>query len=74
MAESHVLSALKEKRARVAGELIATRLRALALKVDLDQRIDGCLKVFQSGLDPENDQAKKPRPKRVPLAYGKACR
>ncbi len=52
MAEAHVISALVEKRARVHGELIEARLRAFALKVDLDH-IDACLRIFRSNIEPE---------------------
>src|SRR5579883_854282 len=57
MRDPHVIAALKEKRARVAGELVETRLRALALKVDLEH-IDGCLKVFRAGFDPTTIEPK----------------
>ena len=40
MAETHVLSALKEKRARLAGELEACKLRVTALTVELGSVIE----------------------------------
>jgi hypothetical protein len=55
--EPHVLSALKEKRARVAGELEHAKLRVVALTTDL-ANIDGCLRVFHSDIDPEAIPAK----------------
>jgi hypothetical protein len=57
MAEAHVIAALKEKRARVAGELIAARLKAFALKVDLDH-IDAALRIFGSDIDPATIEPK----------------
>ena len=57
MAESHVLSALKEKRARLAGELAQVHLRVIALKADL-AAVDRCLKVFGSDIDPTTIEPK----------------
>jgi hypothetical protein len=51
MTDTHVVHALKEKRARLAGELIQARLRAFALKVDLDH-VDACLRIFRAEIDP----------------------
>ncbi len=51
MAETHVLSALKEKRARLAGELKAAKLRVIALQTDLGS-VDNCLRIFRSDVDP----------------------
>jgi hypothetical protein len=55
MAETHVLSALKEKRARLAGELKKTQLRVMALRVDLGC-VDRCLEIF--GADPATIESK----------------
>lgn len=52
MAETHVLSALKEKRARLAGELKAAQLRVCALRVDLGA-VDQCLAIFGSDVQPD---------------------
>jgi len=52
MTEAHVLTALKEKRARLAGELNAAQLRVMALRTDLGC-VDQCLKLFGSEIDPE---------------------
>ena len=51
MAEAHVLSALKEKRARVAGELDKAQLLVMRLRSDLGA-VDTCLKLFKPDLDP----------------------
>lgn len=57
MAESHVLSALKEKRARLAGELVTANLRVIALKADL-AAVDRCLHIFGSDVDPKTIEPK----------------
>jgi hypothetical protein len=57
MAGVNVISALREKRARRAGELAHTQLRILALKTDL-ANIDACLRIFQADVDPESIPAK----------------
>jgi len=50
--DPHVLSALKEKRARLSGELKVTEARVVALRVDLAS-VDACLRIFHSDIDPE---------------------
>jgi hypothetical protein len=50
--DPHVLSALKEKRARLAGELKMAEVRVVALRADLAS-IDACLRIFHSDIDPE---------------------
>ena len=57
MAESHVISALVEKRARLAGELRSAQFRVMALRVDLGC-VDQCLSLFRSEIDPANIPAK----------------
>ncbi len=55
--DPHVLSALKEKRARLAGELQEAQLRVVALKADLES-VDACLRIFHSDVPPEAIPAK----------------
>jgi hypothetical protein len=57
MAETHVLSALKEKRARLMGELKTAELRVAALKADLTS-VGHCLRIFGSDVEPEDIAAK----------------
>jgi len=57
MAETHVLSALKEKRARLAGELKAAELRVTALRADLTS-VDNCLRIFGTDIEPDAIPAK----------------
>jgi hypothetical protein len=57
MAETHVVSALVERRARVAGELRKMQLRAMALRADLSA-IDACLRMFKEDYRPQEIEAK----------------
>jgi hypothetical protein len=52
MIEAAVLTALKDKRARLAHDLKEAQLRVVALRTDL-ANVDGCLRVFGSDIDPE---------------------
>ena len=52
MAEAHVVFALKEKRARVAGELDKAQLLVIRLRDDLAS-VDRCLQLFKPDLDPK---------------------
>lgn len=47
MTETHVVSGLVERRARVAGELRKMQLRVMALKADLSA-IDSCIRMFNA--------------------------
>ena len=55
--ELHVVSALIEKRARVAGELQAAQFLVMRIKGDL-AAIDGCIRMFKDGFDPATIPAK----------------
>lgn len=57
MPDTHVVHALKEKRARLAGELQAAKLRVTALTVELGS-VDNCLRIFRCEIDPATIQAK----------------
>ena len=57
MAEAHVISALREKRARLAGELQEVQWRVIALRSELGS-VDTCLKLFAKEIDPEAIPAK----------------
>lgn len=61
--DPHVLAALKEKRARLAGELKAAEVRVVAIKTDLAS-VDACLRIFGLDYDPETIPAK--------VTFGKA--
>jgi len=62
MAETHALSALKEKRTRLVGDLITANTRVIALKADL-AAVDKCLKIFLSDVDPKATNGKSGLPK-----------
>lgn len=55
--EPHVITALKEKRARLAGELVTAQVRVMALKTDLAS-VDKVLKLFDINLDPNDIKPK----------------
>jgi len=57
MADSHVVSALIEKRARLAGELTTAKLRVVALQTELGS-VDNCLRIFRCEIDPATIPAK----------------
>ena len=57
MTDTHVVSALKEKRARLAGELKAAQWRVIALRCDLAS-VDDCLRLFAREIDPTTIPAK----------------
>jgi len=57
LAEAHVIAALKEKRARLAGELNAAQLRVMRLRSDLAS-VDCCIKMFKSDYDPKEVASK----------------
>ena len=57
MAETHVVFALKEKRARVAGALDRAQLLVLRLRNDL-AAVDQCIKLFKPEIDPAAIPAK----------------
>jgi hypothetical protein len=52
MIEPAVLSALKDKRGRLAHDLEEAELRVVALRTDLAS-VDACLRIFGSDIDPE---------------------
>jgi hypothetical protein len=51
MADPHVISALREKRAELSGELIAAEKRILQLRTDIDS-LDGAIRVFDPTSEP----------------------
>jgi hypothetical protein len=57
MTDTHVVSALKEKRGRLAGELRAAQWRVIALRTELGS-VDDCLRLFAKEIDPEAIPAK----------------
>lgn len=73
MGEPHVISALRDKRAELSGELIQTEKRLIQIRADL-QSLDGAIRVFDPSLVPT---AIRPRIKRKPptvFRYGQFSR
>ncbi len=60
MSESHVISALRQKRAELSGELIQTEKRLIQIRADLES-LNGTIRVFDPSLVPA---AIRPRIKR----------
>jgi hypothetical protein len=57
MREKHVVSALIEKRARLAGELRAKQAEVRQIKRIIDG-VDLCIKMFKEGFDPQTIEPK----------------
>lgn len=57
MAETHVVSALIEKRARLAGELRAKQAEVRQIKRALEG-VDLCIRLFKEGFDPKTIEPK----------------
>jgi hypothetical protein len=53
MADPHVISALRSKRAELSGELIVAEKRILQLHTDIDS-LDGAIRVFDPTAEPHN--------------------
>jgi hypothetical protein len=74
MTDTHVVSALKEKRARLAGELQEAQWLVIALRAGLAS-VDQTLKLFAEGIDREAIPAKATTGKNpAGLAKGAASR
>lgn len=69
MAEMHVIFALKEKRARLAGELQAAQVRVTLLKCDI-AAVDSCLRMFGAEVDPETIVPKRTFGKNIGVPKG----
>jgi hypothetical protein len=52
MADPHIISALRAKRAELAGELIAAEKRILQLRAEIDS-LDGAIRVFDPSAAPD---------------------
>lgn len=55
--DPHVISALKEKLARLKGELNTVHLRMMALRVEIGS-VETCLRLFKPEVDPASIPAK----------------
>jgi hypothetical protein len=73
MAESHVISALRDKRAELDGELRQAEKRIIQLRADLES-IDGALRVFDPSLAPRTIRPKLKRKPPTHFRHGQFCR
>ena len=73
MAEPHVISALRKKRAELAGEVVTAQLRLGKLRDDLDA-IDRTLRVFDPAQHPEKIRPVVKRKGDKLFAYGECTR
>jgi hypothetical protein len=73
MAEPHVISALRKKRAELAGEVVTAQLRLGKLRDDLDA-IDRTLRVFDTHQHPEKIRPVVKRKGDKLFAYGECTR
>jgi hypothetical protein len=53
MADPHVISALRSKRAELSGELIAAEKRIVQIRADISS-LDGAIRVFDPTAEPHN--------------------
>ena len=73
MAEPHVISALRKKRAEIAGEVVTAQLRLGKLRDDLDA-VDRTLRVFDPKQHPEKIRPVVKRKGDRLFAYGECTR
>src|SRR5277367_758749 len=73
MAEPHVISALRKKRAELAGEVVTAQLRLGKLRYDLDA-VDRTLRVFDPRQHPEKIRPVVKRKSDKLFAYGECTR
>ncbi len=69
MSEQHVVTALREKRATLDGELRQVEKRATQLRLDL-ATIDAALVIFDPTIAPHTIRAKVPRPNSSDRQHG----
>jgi hypothetical protein len=67
MTESHVISALRSKRAELSGELIAAENRIVQLRADIGS-LDGAIRVFDPTAEPDKIRPilRRKRPTLIP--------
>jgi len=73
MSTTHVVSALRAKRAELSGEVLATQKRLEKLRDDLDA-VDRTLRIFDPTLSPENIRPVVKRKGDKLFAYGECMR
>jgi hypothetical protein len=73
MADPHVISALRKKRAELSGELIAAEKRILQLRADIDS-LDGAIRVFDPTSAPDKIRPVLRRKKPTLIPRGQCSR
>jgi hypothetical protein len=73
MADPHVISALRNKRAELSGELIAAERRIVQLRADIAS-LDGAIRVFDPAAAPDKIRPVLRRKKPTPIPRGQCSR
>jgi hypothetical protein len=73
MADPHVISALREKRAELSGELIAAEKRIVELRADIDS-LDRTIRVFDPTSEPHTIRPILRRKRPTPIPRGQCSR
>src|SRR5712671_2699807 len=73
MTDPHVISALREKRAELSGELIAAEKRIVELRDDIDS-LDRTIRVFDPTSEPHTIRPILRRKKPTPIPRGQCSR
>jgi hypothetical protein len=73
MADPHVISALREKRAELLGELIAAEKRIVQLRADIGS-LDGAIRVFDPTAEPDKIRPILRRKKQTLIPRGQCSR
>ena len=73
MAEPHVISALKDRRARISGQILALEVQIGQHRADL-LHLDATLRLFDSAVEPEAIAPKRPAARNDWFAHGECLR
>ena len=73
MTDPHVISALREKRAELSGELIAAEKRIVQLRADISS-LDGAIRVFDPTAEPDKIRPILRRKKPMLIPRGQCSR
>ncbi|MEI8397471.1 MAG: hypothetical protein WCF85_22370 [Rhodospirillaceae bacterium] len=73
MAEPHVIAALKERRARVSGQILALEARIGQHRADL-LHLDATLRLFDAAIEPDAILPKRPAPRNDWFGHGECLR
>jgi hypothetical protein len=73
MADPHVISALRKKRAELSGELVAAEKRIIELRADINS-LDGAIRVFDPTAAPDKIRPVRRRKKPTLIPRGQCSR